>query len=725
MPASIVKADGSNTPIGKIANYSISKSNIPTDPSDTSGQIPTFKVTVTGTSKDSKTFLGDTVTLTDVDKQDTVGSVVSVTSAGKSGLTSLDMNTVFERLNTVQTTYPVYTDSTFNSNLSEPAITQWLLMAGVPKYRMPGNLLHYVTNTQVGYSSRSDATWVQAPTAEWPADHSRYKPNYGTALGRIEVNLAQSTIWGMPIESWNTTAYNTEVIVGTWNYRLNNTASYRLMQNGNVVSLAQRTGTAAYTTLASITLPAAANVSGAFAYVLIKAHPTVAGNISVSFTVAGYDNTAGQDVVYTSTTASVASTLRTRPELRTIDLGYDVAQAGSDISPYLFFISEGSVLPNEVPHVQVEVVSDSNAKPLTCVPGFTDNVWEKLKEFCSMNELDISFGNDKIVFTPRKYQRAIGQFDTTYKPMLPFAKSNIGESASQREKARTVEIVYRQQPKQNLTAYTNTELWRADSVYSVERGQKLVEVVKTDSTFVTINQPVPVAGVPVPYTNPYGAYVVTGNDGFIVDPQWWKDNGGSMTVQPTRNAGEIEITIQAPSIITSRAPYRISEGVADRPAIYIFGDGLKLAKEKVIKVYTGNPDASEEVGVKFDSIFVTDKLSAFNVGHKLAVTFGTGDSSLSYDIPRKERQEYSYGGSMIRPANLDDHNVYYNGSAYRAEGYTIGPSLTNVSKAVRYNTHRIVNGEYATGKTIAQQNALHAGKKIKDTNLAPLPKYIS
>jgi hypothetical protein len=726
MPASLIKADGSRTPIGKLAAYSISKSNIPTNPSDSSGQIPTFSATVTNVGKDSKTHLGDPVVLTDSDRQDMEGAVVSVGSSAKSGLTKLDMNTVFERLNTEQTTYPVYTDSTFDVNMAPTAITQWLLMAGVPKFRVPGNLQHYITNAQVGYSSRSDATWVMAPSSEWPADHSRYKPTYGSNLGRIEVNRAQSTIWGMGLNPWHQTDYNTEVLVGTWNYRLNNTATYRLMQVGRVITLSQRTGDGAYTVLATLTVPVSTTVVGDFVYVLIKAHPTVASNISVTIRAIGYDQNTGQNVVYESTTASVASTLRTRPELRTIDFGYDTAQAGIDMSPSLFHISEGDVIPFEAPHDQISITLDSNAKPLTCVPGFTGNVWEKLKELCSLCELDISFGNDRIDFAPRKFQRA-GQWDNVYKPMLPFAKSNVSESANQREKARTVEVVYREQPKQNTSAYYNTELWRADSVYTVEPGEKLVEVVQTEgTTFLTLNQPVPVGGVPVPYTNSYGAYVVTGNDGFIVDPQWWKDNGGSLTVQPTRNAGEIEITIQAPAIQSSRAPYRISEGVADRPALYVFGEGLKLGKEKTVRVYTGNPDASEEVGTKFDSVFVTDKLTAFNAGHKIAVTYGTGDSTLSYDIPRKETSEFNFiGSALIFSANVDDHNVYYNGSAYRAESYSIGPSITNVSKAVRYNTHRILNGEYATGKTIAQQNAMNAGKKIKDTNLAPLPPYLS
>lgn len=727
MPASITRDDGTGTPLGELATYNISKSNIPTNPSDTSGQIPTFSATITSPSKDSKTHLGDPVVLTDSDGQDTVGVVVSANSSNNSGITKLDMNTVFERLNTEQTTYPVYTDSTYDTNLAPVAIRQWLLMAGVPQYRVPGNLMHYVTNAQVGYSSRSDATWVQAATADWPANHSRYKPNYGTSLGRIEVNKAQSVLWGMPLNSWNDTQYNTEVLVNTWVYPLNNTATYRLMQVGRVITVSQRTGTGGYTVLATLTVPASTTVYGDFVYVLIKAHPTVAANVSITIRAIGYDSDAGQNVVYESTAASVASTLRNRPEIRTIDLGFDAAQTGSAIAPYLFFMSEGrdADMPYVSPHEQIMINNDPDARPLTCVPGFTGNVWEKLKEFCSLVEFDIAFGNDQITFTPRRFQRA-DPYDNTYKPMPAIPKSHVSETANMRDKARTVEVIYRQQPKKSVSGFYNNELWRADTVYSVEPGQKLVETVQTKSTFLTLAQPVPVSGVPVPYTNTYGAYVVTGNDGYIVDPQWWKDNGGSLTVQPTRNAGEIEITIQAPAIVTSRSPYRISEGVADRPALYIFGEGVKLDDEKTIKVYTGNPDASEEVGVKFDSIFVTDKLTAFNAGHKIAATYGSGESSLSYDTLRNEQPLYDYmGAPLVRPANVDDHNIYFNGSAYRAESYSIGPRGTNVSKAVRFNTHRIINGEYATGRTIAQQNAMNAGRKIKDTNLAPLPDYIS
>jgi hypothetical protein len=725
MPASITKADGTRTPIGKLATYSIDKSNVPAIPTDNSGQIPTFSATITNATKDAKTHLGDPVVLTDINQQEAEGVVVSARQSANSGMLSLDMNTVFERLNTVQTTYPCYTDKSYNSNIASSAILQWLLLAGIPKFRMPGNLLHYVTNTDIGFSSRTDATWVLASFSEWIADHSRYRPNFGTDLGRLTVNKAQSVVMGMPINDWSQTVFNTEVILNTWVHTINSGVRFRLMQVGRVMSLQQSVSNAAWTTLSSLTVPVDATVSGdGFLYVRLKAHPTVAGNLEIVMKALGTKSDTGQIVVYSSTAASVATWLRNRPEIRSLDFGYDTTQAGLDVSPHLFFISEGDVLPDTLPKDQISIEFDPDAKPLTAIPGFTGNVWEKLKELCSLVELDILFTNDQIRFTPRKFQRS-EQYSNTYIPMTTLGKSNLTEGASQREKARSVEVVYREQTDINLSAYYNTELWRADSVYSVEKGETKVEVIQTDNTFIALNQPVPVSGVPVPYTNSFGAYVITGHDGYIVDPQWWNDNGGSIKVQPTTKAGEFKLTIQAPNIDTERAPYRVSEGAADRPALYIFGHGLPLSEPKTVKIYTGDPDASEDVGTKYESILVTSKLAAFNAGHKIAVSYGSGDSDLTFSIPRKEKREFDTYGNYIYPGESTDHNVYHNGSAYRIEQFSITPATVNVSKCARFNTHRILNGEFATGKTIAQQNAMNAGKKIKDTNLAPLPTYLS
>lgn len=725
MPASITKSDGSNTPLGQLANYNISKSNVPTNPGDTSGQIPTFSATVVNISKDAKTHLGDSVLLTDNDKSSFEGQVVSVKKNADSGMMSLDMNTVFERLNTTQTTYPVVTQWDFPDNLAQAAIEQWLLMAGVPRYRVPTNLLHYVTNAEVGFASRSDATWVKLPSTAWITNHSTAGPNYGDNLGTLDANFSQSVLLGMEISDWLSTNYNTDVLIDTWANTINKPVRYRMQQIGSTFRVQQSVGGAGYTTLGTYSAPSDPTVGGTGQfYVLIKAHPTNADQVSLDFTIIQSVLATGKPVVYSANFPAVTSYLRNRPVLKTISLGYDSASPGVPLGASLFYISETSVSPVELPKVQFAFSYDMVTKPLTAVPGFTGNVWEKLKEFCALINMDIAFTNDQILFTPRKQQR-VSPSTSEYNPIPPVVKGNLSESSDQREKSRSVEVIYRAQPKQNLTAYSNNELWRATSVYSLDKGETSVEVVQTNSTFTTLSNPIPVSGVPVPYTSNFGSYVVTGNDGYIVDPAWWNDNGGSIKVSPTKTAGEIEITMQAPNVDTVRAPYRISEGIADRPALYVFGAGLKLDEPKTIKNYTGNPDASEDVGTTFDSPFIVSKLMAFNAAHRLSIPYGTGDSSISYLVPRKESVEFDNYGDFVYRAEDADHNVYYAGSAYRVEQYSITPAALDVNKAVRFNTHRILNGEYAKGKTIRQQNVMNAGKKIKDTNLAPLPEFIS
>src|SRR4030095_2341455 len=140
-------------------------------------------------------------------------------------------------------------------------------------------------------------------------------------------------------------------------------------------------------------------------------------------------------------------------------------------------------------------------------------------------------------------------------PANNWKKSQLVEKIQARDDARSVEIVYRERKNtSNLSL-----MWKADSVYSLDKGETKVETIQTDSTFTYVTQPIPVSGVPVPYTWSYSSYVITGNDGYIVDPQWWLDNGGSVKVEMTEKSGEVKVTMQAPPVDTVRAPYRLSE----------------------------------------------------------------------------------------------------------------------------------------------------------------------
>lgn len=745
----------SKNPAGTLANYLVSKSGISTDPSETEGQIPTINVTVADTDGKGKSLIGKQVVLRDWTSNNSTGRVANYRHSGGGSSTSYDIYSVFERLNVEKTAYPIILGE--GGNALATTLAHWTLMAGVPQYRVPGNLKHYLdmlnNSDGVGYMADSLTNWrFFGPSTEY----RDYVPTSGQFGTRLEVNLSQGIIIGMQVAS-DVTLSETKIaaaVEGTVDKY-----EFILRRNKTVYSLIEKnltTGVATTLISGNYALRGTGGQSH-FIMVSVAASPADPGNkVDLALRILEGFGTDPQDPGNTYgefLATGVVSKLPKRPRTYKLSGGYDpTLTAGHSYmgQPWTTFISEGTVLPDFFPIVQVwlgdyngtgiqlEGAGDAADKNFpSIVPGFTGNVWDQIKQFCAVYSIDVYFIGDSIVFRDMKYRRASNYSfggPADFIPARAVTKTNLQDTVDFREPARNVEVAYTSYNPQN--SYGNTELWRADSVYSIAKGEKLENVVQTESSFVFLNQPVPVGGVPVPYTSAFGSYVVTGADGYIVDPQWWKDNGGSLTVEPTGKSGEIKITIQAPQVDTTRAPYRISEGAADRPALYIFGYGLKT-KEKTITVPTGNPDASRDVGVTFNCPYITNDLMAYNTALKLATKYAAADSSISFEVQKSAlevrgsasnssdyRADYSYNGTDYE-AIEDFDCVYWDGSYFRIVSTTTGPNGLSVQKAARHNTIRILNAEFATGKTVADWNNLHAGKTIGDVNLAPLPRYIS
>jgi hypothetical protein len=721
----LVKADGSRTPVGTLAGYSVTSSSIPVDPRDTGGQVPTFGATVTEVDGDPKALAEQDVVLTDWTRGETTGRIAAVDRSVTSGIAQLDVNTIYEKLNTTQTTLPVVTPPG-TGNPVDLAIEHWMLMAGVPRKRWEGNLhscLQANWTDNYGYIGNSISKLRMMNTQE-QAQFDVFVPTVDTYMPPIEVNAVQSAVFALNL--WATTVLS-EARFHMFVPSTNETVRYTVGHNGTSYYLKQKVGAAAETTLISKTYTAL-YTSDVYMFVKVSVGGT-ADQVNATIRLMEFDD-VNQLSVYSDTTVNniTAPLLRKRPRPFKIESGWDQSLQTLGVptggKPDAVVVTD--VMPTQVPGLNASFILlsgylDIDANWPNAVPGFTANVWDKIREFCSLLEIDVAFDSGILTFTSRAYARTDSS-DGTYLPTSNVPKSGLSESVATRETARSVEVDYRTMAGDYYADYYpgNGLLWKADSVYSLEKGETKVEIVQTDSSIVFLNQPVPVAGVPVPYTNAYGAYVITGNDGYIVDPQWWKDNGGSITVKPTGTHGEVEITLQAPTVDTVRAPYRVSEGVADRPALYLFGKGLRLAPAKTAKIYTGYPEAAQDVGAKLESPFVTSKIMAFNAGNKIAAEYGTAASKINFRISQADLPEPEDSNS---PLTLVNDSVYWAGSHYRVSDQTITHGAIQVSDAQRFNTIAGVNGEFATGKTIADWNALHAGKLIRDTNIAPLPRY--
>lgn len=727
---SLTRTD-TGAPIGELANYSLRHTATPIDPTNSSGELPSFNATVTDTIGDPKRLRGNYITLRDWTGMEsftkergsnTKGRVTSVST--NSGVTSIDASTIFERLNTEQTVLPTTAQDALDGFVVQEALTQMCLSAGVPEYSVEGNLRYYVSKwSQIGYMGNSIYKWRYfGPTTTYRS-YVTTEGNLGGYDKPIDVNLTQGITFGTRIFSSDQVS---EMRIKAYAPHLQQNIIYTIRRDNNSWYVLEKIGSASSTTLHSF-VHTLTSGDPAWFFVQFSANAADATKVDIKARIVEWDFPTLASYYSDYSTTGKVSTLRNRPLPYSIELGYDPSIiAGKTYGfPEVGFVTESPLLQSSYPTWQIFMstsVSSSTGvadilKLPTHVPGFTGNVWEKLREFCSIYDLDILYNLDQIGFMPRESKRR--NVSDEFKPALRLAKSNVTEQVEVRDPARTVQVkVYpRQKDSDN-----NMVMFKADSVYSLEKGETKVEVVQTGNSFQFLTQPVPVSGVPVPYTSAFGSYVITGNDGFIVSPQWWKDNGGSITVKSTKNSGEIEITMQAPTVDTVRAPYRVSEGVADRPALYIMGYGIALQEPRTMTIYTGNPLAAEEVGATLDSTFVMNDIGAINAGHKLACVYGTGIANLSFE---SSRADYVPPTNTADPITPIADSVYWEGSYYRISDQTITPQGMQFSEVSTHNTVGVLNGEFATGKTVGDWNTLHFGKTISEVNLAPLPLYES
>lgn len=716
-----------NTPVGTLADFSLDASAIPFDPRDSSAQIPTLSATVADLAVPVNSLIDDEVTFRDWTGSDTRATVKSVRGAASSGLTSLDTSTLYDRLNTVQTTFPlVFSDGGVDSTVLA-TLTHWCLMAGVPLYSTPGNLLLYVptrTPGTIGYVADNPA----ALRFFGPPD-SRYAfvPTIGTYLPPIEVNASQSMILGANFDAQTQVA---EFRIHAFRARTQQDVIYTVRKLDNTYSVVEKVGSGAETVLLTATHTSTTtwqhNVN-----VLVKANTADPTKIDLTLRVLESGEAVGGPGVdtYTDYTAtSKTSTLTERPLPFKFELGYDAALVGARTAKGVvdgFFLSEGATLPERFPLTQVDITSLSEpevrANEPRKIPGFTANVWDKIKEFCAITEMDVAFARDSIVFRPR-YQKVL---DGSGNPLPPLTvtKSDLSWGVDNRETSKYVDVVYREMVGDE-DQFTSTELWRADTVYSLDKGEYKEEVVQSNSTFTVLGQPLAVSSVPVPYSWGYGSYVVTGNDGYIVEPQWWLDNGGYIKVEATGTAGEIKIRMQAPALDTARAPYRLSEGVADRPALYIVGNGLNLGEEKTLRIATGAGDAAQEA-VTFDSPFVTNLELAYNVGYKVADSMGGAGGHVSFGIPKSTllaQDQYSETEYDSVPMGS---MVYQGGAIHRITSMSVRPSGLSVGKADQFTSIAATNDGLGPDATVEDWNNLHLNKTVKEVNLSPLPQYVA
>lgn len=757
-------------------NYTLNLSSIPLDPRDTSTQVPNFTANVADLDVPARSLSGKQVTFTDWTGNPTTALISGINSSSPS-TASADGVTLFDRINTSQTTYPLVNTTV------EDVLLHWCLMAGVPTYRLPDRLVHCIDlgrsqNARYGYWAESGGDrWFNIRGWEATSLPNVWAGAIPTFVGNVFAPSKSLAGQPLTVDAAHSLLLSAQ-FVNANNYSSvyidNPTPTLGSVQSGYQLAIRRSRGVWTLSadnydstgTVTSSTLLLTANynirgtsASNPFVFVLLKANAATPANWDITMRImedGAAQTPAAFNPVITDFTATNVTPPASLGSPKAIALGYDPSTSPYG-PPTLFGVSETSTLPTTYPIRQLRfgsAVNDSTplngGSPMANVPGSTENVWDKLRAFCSVYNIDVSYLSGAIVFTDRSATQtdaATGAFIPAY----PVQKGNATERAQQRNRARRVQVTW-SQVNNTASDCNNVLLYKADQVYSLNQGEYKEQIVQaglpvkngsstatnpTTATFATLLQPTPVSGEPVPYPVGYGStYTVTGNDGYIVDPAWWRDNGGYIKVEPTDKAGEIKIRMQAPSVPTTRAPYRVSEGVADRPALYVSGSGLPVTKQ-TLSVYTGDATAPTDVGITLDAPWITDQLTAYNAAFKLACFFSGAQSSISFQVPKtalKTEQTYT-GGVLAQYPNIEgidagghspyepvpmNQSFYYDGAYFRTKSITLTPDGMNVTETEMNNTIGVINGEFASGKTVADWNRQYGNMTIREFNLIPL-----
>lgn len=800
MGSSLTDQNGNN--IGKLNNYTLNLSSVPLDPRDTSTQLPNWTAALSDLDVAPRSLSGKKVTLTDWTGNPSNSRVSAVNSTSFSQ-TSVDGATLFERLNASQTVHPLVNTTV------EDVLLHWCVMSGVPTYQLPDRLLYCYDagrsrNQRYGYIADAptdrlsvNATglgWDQTQTASTGSSVAYLdRTGAGNVGAPLYIDAVRSVLFSAQFANAYTDSYAEAVFMiptAGQGFKLSSGGTTRtywegalwIQRNGNVwtvyTDLAQGATDNIKTILTANYALQGNSKSNPFVFLLCSANAQDPSKVDFTLRIIEDGSTltpaSVQSAVTDFTVKGVSTWLSQYPQIFQIKLAYPRASdlnwaayglpvpAGTSPGPAnLAGISESSTLPTSYPTRQLRFGSASNdttalngGSPCANIPGFTENVWDQMRMFCSVYNIDIAYLNGAIVFT----DRGNAQTDPTtgaFIPAYPVQKGVLSERLQNRDRARRVEVVWNK-PGPNYTSAADCNqilLYKADTVQTLDQGEYKEIVVQAGlpakgaaekanpvtATFASLNQPSPVTGEPVPYTNSTGStYTVWGADGYNVPPQWWIDNGGSITVEATDKAGEIKIKMQAPSVTTTRAPYRLSEGTGDHPALYITGSGLPVTEQK-LQTFTGDPTAAADIGHSLKAPWITDSLTAYNAAFKLAQYFSGATSSVTFQVNKTAMEIESTttaGSTTLTPyapvegMNASGATPYepvpmnqsfsHDGSYFRTKNVAVTPGGFNVTESEMNNTIAVINGEYAASMTIAQWNSMHGQKTIGDFYLTPL-----
>jgi hypothetical protein len=411
------------------------------------------------------------------------------------------------------------------------------------------------------------------------------------------------------------------------------------------------------------------------------------------------------------------------------------------------------------------VIDSAIASVPVTFPGWTANVWDKIRQFAAVSQFEVSLVSNNIVV--RAIRSRIAQNYRDSSETWNVNANNI---------ARAVEVYYNQAQQATALAYPLGGWNSTVQPIQVDAGQTLTvnlpltpgtNAVGLTASLSSIQQPVASDSVAASYSAS-SVYCVAGNDGLPIPAAQWLAGGGNVKVAIGVDTTSIDVTVVGSSD-TKYAPYRL--GMSSGPSNFysslrIVGTGV-FGNKQMLRFDTGLTvdKAPTDVGATIDSEFINTYLDAVQVGRAAAARFCSaaytitvattginkvgdtgsyayptmGQFNVDTDFAGKTMAQFNtaFAGWTLKQfndyefakvannfanqafGNVSGARVLWNNGYFRIRASTVTPAQVSYT-AERDTVMADFNSAMPVGMTMAQFNTLHSGDQMGDFGLAPL-----
>lgn len=238
-------------------------------------------------------------------------------------------------------------------------------------------------------------------------------------------------------------------------------------------------------------------------------------------------------------------------------------------------------------NVTTEIIVDPAiaSRPVN-FPGFSGNLWNRMKEMAIGQGCDLNLVSDVIVLRPAREFEAVQKRETTASTTYDSTQT-----------AHRQEVIWYDTKHYSSGLIYPPGGWTPEvRVLSVNAGEEAEHVLETNASITSIQAPTMVMSVP-PEHDSTSVYTIVGDDNLPIVPQQWTDFGGRLSVSIDPDTRRLRVKMKgAEGLVkidgTPMRTFRValSAGTSDSTysTLRIVGDAVHLNPQSVV-VPTGVP----------------------------------------------------------------------------------------------------------------------------------------